>query len=158
MKKMYWKLRLILLSLWCRVARPLVSLPRNAVIGPGVHFSKGRKIEIGERFFCGYGCHFGATAKIGRSVMFAPGVALVGGDHKIDDTVLSLMETGRDEFRQIVIDDGAWIGYGATVMQGVTVGEGAVVAAGAVVTKDVPALAIFAGNPAKLVRYRKGVS
>ena len=27
---------------------------------------------------------------------------------KIDDTVLSLMETGRDEFRQIVIDDGAW--------------------------------------------------
>ena len=53
MKKMYWKLRLILLSLWCRVARPLVSLPRNAVIGPGVHFSKGRKIEIGERFFVG---------------------------------------------------------------------------------------------------------
>ena len=43
-------------------------------------------------------------------------------------------------------------------MQGVTVGEGAVVAAGAVVAKDVPALVIFAGNPAKLVRYRKGVS
>ena len=32
--------------------------------------------------------------------------ALVGGDHKIDDTVLSLMET-HGQFRQIVIDDGA---------------------------------------------------
>ena len=40
------------------------------------------------------------------------------------------------------------------IMQGVTLGEGAVVATGAVVTKDVPAYAVVAGVPAKIIKYR----
>lgn len=47
----------------------------------------------------------------------------------------------------------ASIGSGAVILAGVTIGEGAMVGAGAVVTKDVPARAIVAGNPARLVRY-----
>ncbi len=39
-------------------------------------------------------------------------------------------------------------------MSGVYIGNGAVVGACSVVTKDVPAYAIVAGNPAKLIRYR----
>jgi acetyltransferase-like isoleucine patch superfamily enzyme len=35
----------------------------------------------------------------------------------------------------------------------VTVGENAIVGAGSVVTKDVPANAIVAGNPARVLRY-----
>jgi len=53
----------------------------------------------------------------------------------------------------IVLEDRAWIGTGAIVLKGVTVGESAVVAAGAVVTKDVPAKAIVAGSPAKVVGH-----
>jgi acetyltransferase-like isoleucine patch superfamily enzyme len=45
----------------------------------------------------------------------------------------------------------AWIGNGARVLKGVTVGEGAIVAADAVVVKDVPAFAVVAGNPARVV-------
>jgi acetyltransferase-like isoleucine patch superfamily enzyme len=47
-----------------------------------------------------------------------------------------------------------WIGRDAMIMEGVTVGTGAVIGSRSVVTKDVPAYAIVAGNPARLVRYR----
>jgi tetrahydrodipicolinate N-acetyltransferase len=51
----------------------------------------------------------------------------------------------------VVIGDRVWIGTRALVLKGVTIGDGAVVAAGAVVTRDVPAGAIAAGIPAKVV-------
>lgn len=56
----------------------------------------------------------------------------------------------------IVLEDRAWIGAGAIVLKGVTIGESAVVAAGAVVTKDVPAKAVVAGSPAKIVGHIDG--
>ena len=54
----------------------------------------------------------------------------------------------------IVVEDDAWIGYGATILSGVRIGQGAVVAAGALVTKDIPAYAVVGGVPAKVIRYR----
>ncbi len=47
---------------------------------------------------------------------------------------------------------GAAIGSGATILCGVVIGERATVGAGSVVTKDVPAGATVAGNPARLLR------
>jgi acetyltransferase-like isoleucine patch superfamily enzyme len=53
----------------------------------------------------------------------------------------------------------AAIGSGATIMCGLTIGEGAIVGAGSVVTKDVPAGATVAGNPARVIRrLTKGVN
>jgi len=49
---------------------------------------------------------------------------------------------------------GASIGSAATILCGVTIGEGAIVGAGSVVTKDVPAGAVVAGNPARVLRHR----
>lgn len=52
--------------------------------------------------------------------------------------------------KSVIIDDEAWIGIGAIILKGVHIGRAARVEAGAVVTRNVPALATAAGNPAKV--------
>lgn len=49
-----------------------------------------------------------------------------------------------------VVKRGASIGSNATLLCGITIGEGALVGAGSMVTKDVPAGAVVAGNPARI--------
>lgn len=51
-----------------------------------------------------------------------------------------------------VVKRGASIGTSATILCGVTIGEGAIVGAGSVVTRDVPAYAVVAGNPARFMK------
>jgi UDP-2-acetamido-3-amino-2,3-dideoxy-glucuronate N-acetyltransferase len=53
---------------------------------------------------------------------------------------------------QTLIKRGASIGSGATLLCGITIGENAMIGAGSVVTKDVPAGATVAGNPARIMR------
>lgn len=47
-----------------------------------------------------------------------------------------------------------WIGRDVMVMEGVRIGTGAVIAARSIVTRDIPAYAIVAGSPARIIRYR----
>jgi acetyltransferase-like isoleucine patch superfamily enzyme len=59
-----------------------------------------------------------------------------------------------EEMVNTVVGNDVWIGYNAIILDGVVIGDGAIIGAGAVVTKNVPAYAIVAGNPAKIIRYR----
>lgn len=54
----------------------------------------------------------------------------------------------------IEIGHDVWVGHGATILSGTKIGTGAIIGAGSVLRGNVPAYAIMAGNPAKLIRYR----
>ena len=100
---------------------------------------------------------------IGNYCSIAPNVwFIVSADHRLDtfstypfkskiypQNVLEGKSKGN-----IVVHDDVWIGCNAIILSGVHIGRGAVIAAGAVVTKDVPAYAIVAGNPARVVKMR----
>jgi acetyltransferase-like isoleucine patch superfamily enzyme len=59
-----------------------------------------------------------------------------------------------EEYKNIKIENDVWIGARAIILDGVNIKTGAIIASGAVVTKDVPAYAIVAGIPAKIIKYR----
>ncbi len=64
----------------------------------------------------------------------------------------SILEDGYKKSEPIKIGEHVWIGQGATILKGVNIGDGAIIAAGAIVTKDVPACAIVAGSPARVIK------
>ena len=85
------------------------------------------------------------SIEIEDNVMIGPEVALLTANHDFADHWVLLCG-------KIHIKRNAWIGARAVILPGVTVGENAVVAAGAVVTKDVPAMAVVGGVPAKILK------
>jgi acetyltransferase-like isoleucine patch superfamily enzyme len=54
--------------------------------------------------------------------------------------------------KPIKIEDDVWIGAGAVILPGVTIGQGSVIGAGSVVTKNIPRMALAAGNPARVIK------
>jgi acetyltransferase-like isoleucine patch superfamily enzyme len=54
---------------------------------------------------------------------------------------------------ETIVEERASIGTGSTIMGGIVIGKNAIVGAGSVVTRDVPANAVVAGNPARVLKY-----
>lgn len=132
----------------------------NVYIGAGCVFNPPGNIEIGSHVYFGANCVIQSVhgdILIGDHVMFGPGVHIHGGNHKIDD-LDGFMDEAKKQYGDdppVVISNDVWIGANAIVLPGVTVGEGAVIGAGSVVTHNVEPYAVVAGNPAKILRFRK---
>lgn len=107
-------------------------------------------ITIGKRscLAAGVDCYCVDRIDIGDDVTVSQDAFLCTASHDIDRADRALVTA------PIRIHRGAWIFARATILPGVTIGEGAVVAACAVVTRDVPAYAVVAGNPARVIRQR----
>lgn len=95
-----------------------------------------------------------AGVVIGEGTRIATGAAIYAFDHGMAPDRPVRAQPVRS--RGIVIGADVWIGAQAGVTDGVTVGDHAVVAMGAVVTRDVPAWAIVAGVPARVIGDRRG--
>lgn len=104
---------------------------------------------------------------IGKYCSIARGVTIfLGGNHRTDWITTYPFNVFRhwrgDSKREghpwtrgdVVVGNDVWLGDGCTILSGVRIGDGAVVAARAVVARDVPAYAIVAGNPGRVIKYR----
>lgn len=127
------------------------SVGRDTRIGAFVEVQKNA--EIGERckisshsFIC-EGVRIEDEVFVGHGVMFT-------NDPYPRATTPSGAPQGEADWSvtPTVVKRGASIGSNATILCGVTIGERAMVGAGAVVTRDVPAGAVVAGNPARVLR------
>jgi len=90
---------------------------------------------------------------IGDDTKFGPNVQIYTPDHPRDPEV---RRSGLESAMPITIGRNVWIGGGAIVVPGVTIGDDAIVGAGSVVTRNVPAGATVAGNPARPIIRRGG--
>lgn len=109
----------------------------------------GRNCKVSSHSFLCSGVVLGDRVFIGHGVMFIndmfPRAANADGGLQ-QATDWTLVHT--------VVKDGASIGSNATILGGVTIGENAMVGAGSVVTRDVPANAVVAGNPARMIQKK----
>ena len=116
-----------------------VEVQKNAYIG--------KRCKISSHTFVCEGVTIEDNVFIGHGVMFI-------NDSYPRATTDGKLQTEADwKVEKTLVKKGASLGSGVTVLANVVIGENAIVGAGSVVTKDVPANAIVAGNPAKFLRY-----
>lgn len=110
--------------------------------------------HIGDNYFTGPHCYLGTNefspVRIGSDVMFGPYCKLIGGNHDYRYTkgALALNKAPRAERREIIIEDGVWVGASAVILTGAHIGEGAVIGAMGLVRHFVPPYTIAVGVPA----------
>jgi acetyltransferase-like isoleucine patch superfamily enzyme len=134
--------------------RMSLSLGAGAQLGRNGTFQGEGRVQIGARTYLGgfFSIHCVRAVTIGDDCLVGNFVSIVDNDHGTDASApIAAQPLAAKPVR---IGNGCWLGEKATVLAGVTIGDGAVVGAGAVVTRDVPAGAIVAGVPARVLRLR----
>jgi acetyltransferase-like isoleucine patch superfamily enzyme len=117
-----------------------VEVQKNAIIG--------KNCKISSHTFICEGVTIEDDAFIGHSVTF------INDSYPRATTGGGQLQTETDwKVERTIVKKGASIGSGSTILANLTIGENAIVGAGSVVTKNVPANAIVAGNPAKVLRH-----
>lgn len=136
---------------WLRVL--LGSLGRDTAVATGVviqghaHIRVGAECAINDRVVLQ--CGPGGALRIGDGVTLSFGCVVMAGSYPVDRRGFDRRE---HHYREVVIEDEAWVGANATILPGVTIGRASLVAAGAVVIRDVPPGCVVAGVPARVVR------
>ena len=121
------------------IIREQVTIGKNAVIMMGAILNIGA--IVGEGTMIDMGAVLGGRATVGSNCHVGAGAVLAGVIEPASAT-------------PVVVEDDVLIGANAMVIEGCRIGKGAVVAAGAVVVGDVPAGAVVAGCPARIIKMK----
>lgn len=113
-----------------------------------------KDIVVGAYSSVGANAWMGPQVVMGKYVMTAANLTILGDDHRVDLAGTPVIFSGRPELRATVIEDDVWIGQNVSIRTGVVIGRGAIIGMGAVVTKDVAAYAVVGGVPAKKIGVR----
>jgi serine acetyltransferase len=113
-------------------------------------------VEIGPKTVLGQECTISAygRVRIGAQCVIADRAMFIDFDHGVVEVERPIRKQGIYT-RDVVVGSNVWIGYGACILRGVRVGDNSIVGTNSVVTKDVPANAVVAGIPAKVIRMRE---
>lgn len=141
----------------------LVFHPQNISLGENVYVGhqtilKGyhkNQMRIGNRTWIGQQCFFHSAGGlvIEEHVGIAPCVRILTSVH--DEAPRSVpVPKSPLRFAPVHIEEGADIGVGAVILPGVRIGRGAIIGAGSVINRDVPAYAVVAGVPGRVLRFR----
>jgi acetyltransferase-like isoleucine patch superfamily enzyme len=148
-------------------------------ICPGVHLEIGRHatLEIGRWAWIGHGskirvhegeviigaktvmgqeCTISAYqhVSIGRECIIADRTMLIDFDHGVTEVERPIRAQGI-YMRDVRVGHNVWMGYGSCVLRGVSIGDNSIVGTSAVCSRDVPANAVVAGVPARVIRMRE---
>lgn len=125
------------------------------MIDYGTYIRYPSRVHLGTRVVINSRCRIypsrlvdGAVIRLGDDVVLAPEVTIFGAGQDAHSHDLG------DVAAPVTIGDGAYIGGRSIIRYGVTIGPGAVIGAGSVVVSDVPAHAIAAGVPARVIGER----
>ena len=113
------------------------------------------RVEIGDKTVIGQECTISAYqhVRIGRQCVIADRAMFIDFDHGVVEVERPIRLQGIYK-RDVIVGSNVWNGYGACVLRGVSVGDNSIVGTNSVVTKDVPANAVVAGIPARIIRMR----
>jgi maltose O-acetyltransferase len=131
-------------------------------LGTGTTLQSRVRLTNPEKISIGSHCNFaqgvfitgGGGVRIGDWVGLGPDVKIWSVSHRFDDPDRPWLVQGWLK-EPVVIEDDVWLGANVFVMPGVTIGKGAIISACTVVNKSVPEFALVAGNPGRVVGWRK---
>jgi acetyltransferase-like isoleucine patch superfamily enzyme len=132
----------------------MIRIGKNCLIAHDVCInseSPSHELAISDNVQVSYGVRIDFTGgiSIGRNTLISSNAVIYTHDHGYDPH-------SQPVGHELTIEDDVWIGIEAIVLPSVhRIGRGAIIGAGAVVTKPVPAGAVVAGNPARIIRYRE---
>jgi maltose O-acetyltransferase len=126
----------------------------NVIIEIG-SFSNSQNIKISNNVYIGPGAFWNGLGgiEIHENVIIGPKSIIWTCNHNYNsDKLLPYDEI--EILKKVVIEKNVWVGLNVSIAPGVHINEGAIIGLGSVVVNDIPALAIAAGNPAKVIKYR----
>lgn len=127
-------------------------LDPSIALFPPFYTEFGQNLQIGPNVFINMGCSFQDTGgiTIGEGSLIGHNATLTTLNHSMDPAHRADMTPA-----PITIGRDVWFGANVTVVPGITIGDAAIIGAGSVVTKDVPARAVVAGVPARVIRTQR---